>query len=55
MGLFRNLGQAVVNSISDTGTVINNAPVCELNRTVTIPGRALVPLGWPGAAVGGEG
>ena len=33
------MGQAVVNSIGDTGMVINNAPVCELNLTVTVPGR----------------
>jgi len=38
------MGQAVVNSISDTGTVINNAPVCELNLTVTIPGREPYPV-----------
>ena len=32
-------GNATVNSISDTGTMINNAPVMELDLTVTVPGR----------------
>jgi hypothetical protein len=31
-------GTAIVNAIKDTGTVINNAPVCELDLTVTVPG-----------------
>jgi hypothetical protein len=30
---------ATVNAINDTGTLINNAPVCELDLTVTVPGR----------------
>jgi hypothetical protein len=43
-GAFRNTylgtpGTAIVNAIKDTGTVINNAPVCELDLTVTIPGK----------------
>jgi hypothetical protein len=32
-------GTAIVNAIIDTGTVINNAPVCELDLTVTVPGK----------------
>jgi uncharacterized iron-regulated protein len=32
-------GNATVNSISDTGTLINNAPVMDLDLTVTVPGR----------------
>ena len=32
-------GTATVNAIRDTGTVINMAPVCELDLTVTVPGR----------------
>ncbi len=32
-------GMAVVNAINDTGTQINMAPVCELDLTVTVPGR----------------
>jgi hypothetical protein len=32
-------GNATVNSISDTGTMINNAPVMELDLTVAVPGR----------------
>jgi hypothetical protein len=31
---------ATVDAINDTGTMINNAPVCELDLTVTVPGRA---------------
>jgi hypothetical protein len=31
-------GTAIVNAIKDTGTVINDAPVCELDLTVTVPG-----------------
>jgi len=44
-GAFRNTylggtpGTAIVNAIKDTGTVINNAPVCELDLTVTMPGK----------------
>ena len=32
-------GSATVNSITETGAWINNAPVCELDLTVTVPGR----------------
>jgi hypothetical protein len=32
-------GSATVNSLSDTGTMINNAPVMELDLTVSVPGR----------------
>ena len=32
-------GTAIVNAIKDTGTVINSAPVCELDLTVTVPGE----------------
>jgi hypothetical protein len=32
-------GNATVNSINDTGTFINNAPVVELDLTVAVPGR----------------
>jgi hypothetical protein len=32
-------GTATVNAISDTQTMINNAPVCELDLTVTVPGK----------------
>ena len=32
-------GNATVNGLSDTGTMINNAPVMELDLTVTVPGR----------------
>jgi hypothetical protein len=32
-------GNATVNTISDTGTMINNAPVMELDLTVNVPGR----------------
>ncbi len=31
-------GTATVNAISDTGTMINNAPVCELDLTIEVPG-----------------
>ena len=33
-------GTAVVDSVADTGTVVNGAPVLELSMTVTVPGRA---------------
>jgi hypothetical protein len=33
------MGTATVNAINDTGMVMNNAPVCELDLTVTVPGR----------------
>ena len=32
-------GTAIVNAIHDTGTQINMAPVCELDLTVTVPGK----------------
>ena len=32
-------GSATVNAISDTGTMVNNAPVMELDLTVSVPGR----------------
>jgi hypothetical protein len=32
-------GSATVTAINDTGTMINNAPVCELDLTVTVQGR----------------
>jgi hypothetical protein len=32
-------GTAIVNAIRDTGTLINMAPVCELDLTVTVPGK----------------
>jgi hypothetical protein len=32
-------GNAVVAAVTDTGTLINNAPVMELDLTVTVPGR----------------
>ena len=32
-------GNATVTAISDTGTMVNNAPVMELDLTVAVPGR----------------
>lgn len=32
-------GTAVVNAINDTGMQVNMAPVCELDLTVTVPGK----------------
>jgi hypothetical protein len=32
-------GTATVNSIADTGVVMNDAPVCELDLTVAVAGR----------------
>ena len=32
-------GNATVDAIADTGTLINNAPVMELDLTVSVPGR----------------
>ena len=32
-------GTASLNAISDTGTMVGNAPVCELDLTVTLPGK----------------
>jgi hypothetical protein len=37
-------GTAIVNAIKDTGTVINSAPVCELDLTVTVPGEEPYPV-----------
>jgi hypothetical protein len=32
-------GSATVNGMNDTGTMVNNAPVMEIDMTVTVPGR----------------
>jgi hypothetical protein len=32
-------GNATVNSITETGQLINHAPVCELDLTVQVPGK----------------
>jgi hypothetical protein len=32
-------GNATVNALTDTGTMLNNAPVMELDLTVNVPGR----------------
>ena len=32
-------GTATVNSLSETGTMLNNAPVMEIDLTVQVPGR----------------
>src|SRR4051794_40046766 len=32
-------GSATVTTLSDTGTMVNNAPVMEMDLTVTVPGR----------------
>jgi hypothetical protein len=37
-------GNATVTAISDTGTTLNNAPVMELDLTVTVPGRDPYPV-----------
>jgi hypothetical protein len=37
-------GSATVNGLSDTGTMVNNAPVMELDLTVTVPGRDPYPV-----------
>jgi hypothetical protein len=37
-------GNATVNALSETGTVMNNAPVMELDLTVTVPGRDPYPV-----------
>lgn len=37
-------GTAVVNSLTETGTVLNNAPVMEIDMTVTVPGRDPYPV-----------
>lgn len=38
-GMAGTAGTAIVNAIRDTGTLINGAPVCELDLTVTVPGK----------------
>ena len=37
-------GNATVTAVSDTGTMVNNAPVMELDLTVTVPGRDPYPV-----------
>jgi hypothetical protein len=37
-------GNATVTGIADTGTLVNNAPVMELDLTVTVPGREPYPV-----------
>jgi hypothetical protein len=37
-------GNATVTAISDTGTMLNNAPVMELDLMVTVPGREPYPV-----------
>ena len=37
-------GNATVTAISDTGTMVNNAPVMELDLTVNVPGREPYPV-----------
>jgi hypothetical protein len=37
-------GNATVTGISDTGTMVNNAPVMELDLTVAVPGRDPYPV-----------
>jgi hypothetical protein len=37
-------GNATITGISDTGTMVNNAPVMELDLTVTVPGREPYPV-----------
>jgi len=37
-------GSATVNGLSDTGTMVNNAPVMEIDMTVTVPGRDPYPV-----------
>ena len=37
-------GNATVIAINDTGTMVNNAPVMELDLTVTVPGREPYPV-----------
>jgi hypothetical protein len=32
-------GSATVTALNDTGTMVNNAPIMELDLTVTVPGR----------------
>ncbi len=38
------MGTASVTAIRDTGTMINNAPVCELDLMVTVPGKEPYPV-----------
>jgi hypothetical protein len=46
MGAYANgaAGSAIVTAIADTGTMVNNAPVMELDLTVTVPGRDPYPV-----------
>jgi hypothetical protein len=37
-------GNATVTAIADTGTMVNNAPVMELDLTVAVPGRDPYPV-----------
>jgi hypothetical protein len=37
-------GTATVTAINDTGTLVNNAPVMELDLMVTVPGREPYPV-----------
>ena len=37
-------GNATVTAISDTGTMVNNAPVMELDLMVNVPGREPYPV-----------
>lgn len=37
-------GSATVTAINDTGTMINNAPVMELDLMVTVPGKEPYPV-----------
>ena len=37
-------GSATVTGLSDTGTMINNAPVMDIDLTVTVPGREPYPV-----------
>jgi hypothetical protein len=37
-------GNAVVNSITDTGAQVHGSPVMELDLTVTVPGRGPYPV-----------
>jgi hypothetical protein len=46
MGTYQNgtAGSATVTAINDTGTMVNNAPVMELDLSVTVPGRDPYPV-----------
>jgi hypothetical protein len=37
-------GRATVNSLAETGTIVNNAPVMEIDMTVTVPGSDPYPI-----------